>query len=44
MVHHQRTREGFFCRLALSALELDETRKPDPVTGPRCFRYGLTLR
>ena len=44
MVQHQRTREGFFCRLALSALELDETRKPDPVTGPRCFRYGLALR
>jgi hypothetical protein len=44
MVHHQPTRDGVFCRLALSALELDETRKPDPVTGPRCFRYALTLR
>lgn len=44
MVHHQRTRDGFFCRLALSALELDETRKPDPVAAPRHFRYALTLR
>lgn len=43
MVHHQRTRDGFFCRLALSALELDETRKPEPVAGPRPFRFALTL-
>jgi hypothetical protein len=43
MVHHQRTGNGFFARVALSALELDETRKPDSTPLPRCFRFALTL-
>ncbi len=43
MVHHERTRGGFFARVALSALELDETRKPDATPLPRCFRFALTL-
>jgi hypothetical protein len=43
MVQHQRTKDGFFARVALSALELDETRKPEASPAPRCFRFALTL-
>lgn len=33
---------GVFCQMALSALELDDTRKPTPLTpGPRRFRFAV---
>ena len=43
MLHHERVRDGMFCRLALSALELDDTRKPEPTSAPRRFRFSLIL-
>ena len=43
LMNHERTRNGFFSRLALSALELDDTRKPEPVSVPRHFRFALNL-
>jgi hypothetical protein len=43
LIHHEQSGDSFFCRLALSALELDDTRKPEPVTAPRHFRFALTL-
>jgi hypothetical protein len=44
MIQHQRTQDDFFCRLSLSALELDETRKPEPALTPRHFRFAVTLQ
>lgn len=39
---HRRIGGSLFCQLALSALELDETRKPQPYrAGPRRFRFSL---
>lgn len=33
---------GLFCQLQLSAMELDDTRKPsDYAAGPRRFRFSL---
>ncbi len=41
---HKRVGGSLFCQLALSALELDETRKPCAiVNGPRRFRFGVRL-
>ena len=35
--------DSFFCQLALSALELDDTRKPAPYDGgPRRFRFSVS--
>ncbi len=34
---------GFFCQLQLSAMELDDTRKPsDYREGPRRFRFSIS--
>ncbi|MGH6871692.1 MAG: glycoside hydrolase family 57 [Rhizomicrobium sp.] len=44
LLTHRRTGGSLFCQLALSALELDETRKPCPiVNAPRRFRFGVRL-
>ena len=43
LMHYERTGDTFFARLALSALELDDTRRPDTLTGPRRFRFALNL-
>jgi hypothetical protein len=43
LLTHRRLRGGVFCQFALSALELDDTRKPTPfVQGPRRFRFSLS--
>lgn len=42
LLHHRRAGGSLFCQLALSALELDETRKPKPYKkGPRRFRFSV---
>jgi Glycosyl hydrolase family 57 len=42
LLTHRRLRGGMFCQLALSALELDDTRKPAPFAkGPRRFRFSV---
>jgi hypothetical protein len=39
---HRQTGGSLFCQLMLSALELDETRKPAPYRpGPRSFRFRI---
>jgi len=43
LLTHKRLRNGVFCQLALSALELDDTSKPTPLySGPRRFRFSLS--
>ena len=43
LLTHRRIGGSLFCQLVLSALELDETRKPSPYRkGPRQFRFSLT--
>jgi len=43
LLTHRRAAGSVFCQLQLSALELDETRKPCAVTnGPRRFRFGVS--
>jgi hypothetical protein len=40
---YKRIGGSLFCQFVLSALELDETRKPSPYrTGPRRFRFGIS--
>jgi len=40
---HKRIGGSLFCQFVLSALELDETRKPSPYRGgPRRFRFGIS--
>jgi hypothetical protein len=40
---HKRIGGSLFCQFVLSALELDETRKPSPYrAGPRHFRFGVS--
>jgi hypothetical protein len=40
---HKKMGGSLFCQFVLSALELDETRKPSPYrTGSRRFRFGIT--
>jgi hypothetical protein len=40
---HKRVGGSLFCQIVLSALELDETRKPTPYrAGPRRFRFGVS--
>ncbi len=42
LLTHRRLRGGMFCQLALSALELDDTRKPAAfANGPRRFRFSV---
>jgi hypothetical protein len=42
LLTHRRVRGGLFCQLALSALELDDTRKPTPYRdGPKRFRFSV---
>ncbi len=42
LVNHRSTGGKLFCQLLLSALELDDTRKPSPYgTGPRRFRFSI---
>ncbi|HEX3675761.1 MAG TPA: hypothetical protein VHU87_15950 [Rhizomicrobium sp.] len=42
LLTHKRVGGSLFCQLALSALELDETRKPCAfVKGPRRFKFGV---
>jgi hypothetical protein len=44
LLTHRRAGGSLFCQLALSALELDETRKPCAIVkGPRRFRFGVRL-
>jgi hypothetical protein len=44
LLTHRRLRGGVFCQFALSALELDDTRKPTPFSkGPRRFRFSFSL-
>ncbi|MCP5432782.1 MAG: glycoside hydrolase family 57 [Alphaproteobacteria bacterium] len=43
LLTHRPVDDTFFCRVALSALELDETRNAQDVThGPRSFAYTLS--
>jgi Glycosyl hydrolase family 57 len=43
LLSHRRVGGSLFCQLVLSALELDETRKPSPYrSGPRRFRFGVS--
>ncbi|MGA7674997.1 MAG: hypothetical protein WCA78_08110 [Rhizomicrobium sp.] len=43
LLTHRRVRGSPFCQLALSALELDDTRKPTALRpGPRRFRFSVT--
>ena len=40
---HKRIGGSLFCQFVLSALELDETRKPSSyIAGPRRFRFGIS--
>jgi hypothetical protein len=42
LVNHRSTGGKLFCQLLLSALELDDTRKPSPYgDGPRRFRFSI---
>jgi len=43
LLSHRRAAGSVFCQLQLSALELDETRKPHAyASGPRRFRFGIS--
>jgi hypothetical protein len=43
LLTHRQTRQGPFCQLQLSALELDDTRKPSSYQdGPRRFRFSVS--
>jgi hypothetical protein len=45
LLTHRETGGSLFCQLALSALELDDTRKPSPYrAGPRRFRFSVLGR
>ena len=42
LLTHRRIGGSLFCQFVLSALELDDTRKPSPYReGPRRFRFGV---
>lgn len=42
LINHRSTGGKLFCQLLLSALELDDTRKPSPYGGgPRRFRFSI---
>jgi len=43
LLTHRRVRGGLFCQLALSAMELDDTRKPENLSdGARRFRFRVS--
>lgn len=43
LVNHRKAPGGLFCQVMLSALELDDTRKPAPYReGPRRFRFSIS--
>lgn len=43
MLNHRRSGEKLFCQIQLSALELDDTRKPGAYRpGPRRFRFSVS--
>ena len=43
MLTHRRAGEKLFCQIQLSALELDDTRKPGAYrAGPRRFRFSVS--
>lgn len=45
LVNHRKAGDKLFCQLMLSALELDDTRKPMPYrAGPRRFRFSISGR
>jgi hypothetical protein len=45
LVNHRNASGKLFCQLLLSALELDDTRKPIPyMEGPRRFRFSVIAR
>lgn len=42
LINHRRSGDKMFCQAILSALELDDTRKPSPYReGPRRFRFSI---
>jgi hypothetical protein len=44
LLTHRKVGGSLFCQLALSVLELDDTRRPDPYReGPRRVRFSLAL-
>ncbi len=43
LMNHERHGDTLFTRLMLSALELDDTRKPEGTAHPRHFRFALNL-
>jgi hypothetical protein len=43
LIQSQTSGDTLFCRLMLSALELDDTRKPAASSEPHRFRFALTL-
>jgi hypothetical protein len=43
LINHRDANGKLFCQLLLSALELDDTRKPAPYrAGPRRFRFSIS--
>jgi hypothetical protein len=43
LINHRKAGDQLFCQLLLSALELDDTRKPKPYRdGPRRFRFSIS--
>ena len=43
LINHRSAAGGLFCQVMLSALELDDTRKPAPYRdGPRRFRFSIS--
>ncbi|HRE60009.1 MAG TPA: hypothetical protein PL096_02760 [Micropepsaceae bacterium] len=43
LVEHKPIEDSFFCRLMLSALEVDDTRKPEGLSGPRRLCWSLVI-
>lgn len=43
LVEHKPIDDSFFCRLMLSALEVDDTRKPEGLSGPRRLCWSLVI-
>ncbi len=43
LVEHRVIHGQTFCRMMLSALEMDETRRPDTPSPPRTLRYAIAL-
>ena len=43
LMQSRRSGSSLFCRLMLSALEMDDTRKPEPANSATRFRFSLAL-